>query len=339
MIVLGIESSCDESSVGIVRDGRQILALSTFSQVVLHEKKGGVIPEVAAHSHVEQILPQVSLSLQQAGLSLEQIDLFAATMGPGLLGCLLIGMNMAKAFSLSLNRPFIGVNHLHAHLYAAQLSTLEPISFPALGCILSGGHTLLLYMDSMHRYHCLGQTVDDAVGEAFDKVALLLGGSYPGGALIEKWAREGDSEKYAFRAGRVAGAPLSFSYSGLKTQVLYTLKGNNAHRSSENLLAEGEFVHLAASFQRAIFSDLVEKIYLAQRKFPCENLLFGGGVCRNRALREYLKEHFSNCTLHWPTEELCLDNGAMIAGLAYEKKREGGKKETLLLEPSPQLFL
>lgn len=308
MKVLGIETSCDETAVAIVEDGRKILVNLIASQAKVHEQYGGVYPEVASRHHVDALLPLVEEAVRD-----HEIDLVAVANVPGLMGALLMGVMCAKGLALGWNKPLVGVNHVEAHMYAAMMDT-EPV-FPALGVVVSGGHTFLAKMEDICTYEILGTTVDDAMGEAFDKVAVLLGFPYPGGPQIEKLARGGDRTRFPFRGGRVKGRPLDFSFSGLKTNVLYQVKGANGDRKGPTLLAKEDQPHLAASFQEAAVQDILSKALMAAEKFDCQAIYLGGGVTQNRRLREVFET--SPYPVFWPGPGLSVDNGAMIAGLGY----------------------
>lgn len=315
MIVLGIESTCDETAIAVVDSGKTILSNVIYSQSSEHERYGGVVPELASRQHLDLITPVLEEALQKANLTLKDIDLIAAARGPGLMGALLVGLNFGKALSLALDIPFVGVNHLEAHLYAAMMPT-PPHAFPCLGVLLSGGHTALIHIESLGKYELLGTTVDDAVGEAFDKVASLLGFPYPGGPFVENLAVGGDPYKYSFNAGQVKKSPLSFSFSGLKTNVLYAVNGQN--QSNKNrVLTEEEKKNIAASFQRAAFSDIVNKTLLALDQNTYHALILGGGVCASKTLKKMFTEALPSFPQFWPTKMLATDNAAMIAGLGY----------------------
>lgn len=325
MIILGIESTCDETAIALVKDGKTILAQTIASSADIHAKYGGVFPELACRRHLEAILPLLREALAQAQLTSDQIDAIAVAKGPGLVGALLVGMQTAKGLSLAWNKPLIGVNHVEAHLYAAMMEQEKPL-FPAIGLVLSGGHTLLLAIESLGKYRPLGTTVDDALGEAFDKVATLLGLPYPGGPHVERIARHGNPRRYPFRAGKVKKNPLDFSFSGIKTSVLYTLRENP------------EAADVAASFQEAVFTDLAKKTALALTHTPAQALYLGGGVCNNQRLRTLFAEKFPHLPLFWPPALLSLDNAAMIGGLAYHKFLERGKvSDPLDLEVLPRI--
>lgn len=317
MIVLGIESTCDETSIAIVRSGTEILSNIIFSQSEDFKEIGGVIPELACRKHLDVIIPVLDNALKEANLSLDDIDLIATARGPGLMGALLVGMNVAKALSFALNKPFVGVNHLEAHLYAGMMQE-QPNAFPCLGVLLSGGHTALIHIDQLRSYQVLGSTVDDAIGEAFDKVASLLGFPYPGGPFIENIASAGDPYKYSFNAGQVKKSPLSFSFSGLKTNVLYAIKGQNQNEPEKELTEQCK-KDIAASFQRAAFSDVVNKTLLALDQGDYQALILGGGVCASKTLKKMFKEALPDMPQFWPTKELATDNAAMIAGLGYHQ--------------------
>lgn len=325
MLVLGLESTCDETACAIVQDGRTILSNVVASQIDLHAEYGGVVPELACRRHVDVLLPTVDEALKQAKITLADVDLIAVAQGPGLVGALLLGLNAAKALSIALAKPFIGVNHIDAHLYAALMSHETPVAFPALGVILSGGHTNLMQMHGIGTYTTLAETVDDAIGEAFDKVAKILDLPYPGGPHIEALARQGDPHRYAFKAGRVKESPLDFSFSGLKTALLYATKGSK--------LSHQDKCDLAASFQRAALSDIVHKTAKVLDSTPYQTIVLGGGVTHNQELRRLFHAAFPALTLLWPAAGLSLDNAAMIAGLGYHCFKQQGCGDTLEIEP------
>lgn len=316
MHILGIESTCDETSCAIVVDGKKILSNVINSQIDIQAPYGGVVPELASRHHIEVISKVVHDALEQADCTLDDIDVIAVAKGPGLIGALLVGIHYAQGLSWSKNIPLIGVNHIEAHLYSALMSIEDSeVQFPSLGVVLSGGHTSLVRIDDYGVYTLLGQTQDDAIGEAFDKVAKMLGQPYPGGPHIERLAKEGNPNSYAFRCGQMKNAPLDFSFSGIKTSVLYKLFGNDLSKTLKDI-SDGEIQNAAASFQHAAFSDIVQKIDRALTTFDCQALYFGGGVTQNRYLRDLVAGKFS-LPCHFPPKELCLDNAAMIAGLGY----------------------
>ncbi|MBS0654525.1 MAG: tRNA (adenosine(37)-N6)-threonylcarbamoyltransferase complex transferase subunit TsaD [Verrucomicrobia bacterium] len=308
MLVLGIETTCDETSCAVVRDGVEILSNVIYSQIDIHSKFGGVVPELACRHHIDAISHVLTEALHKANVTLQEIDLIAVAKGPGLIGALLIGIHFAKALAWSLKKPIVGVNHVEAHLYAAIMSQPQPASLPALGVVLSGGHTSLVHMHGIGNYSLLGETVDDAIGEAFDKTAKILGLGYPGGPIIEKLAKKGNPKRFAFKAGQVKGRELDFSFSGIKTAVYYTIK--------DMQLSQDDICDVAASFQEAVFFDVLRKTELAIAVAGIEAIYLGGGVTQNSYLRELFQ---SKCptACFWPKGDLCLDNAAMIAGLGY----------------------
>lgn len=367
MIVLGIETSCDETSCAVVENGHRILSNVVATQIDLHAQYGGVVPELCCRRHVDVIIPALKESLSKAHISLEDVDLIAVAHGPGLIGALLIGVSAAKSLSVALNKPFLGVNHIEAHLYAALMShpalftpsgkildsgeglsaavcsealDSDPIpqAFPALGIVLSGGHTALAIMNAIGDYQLIGETVDDAIGEAFDKVAKLLGLPYPGGPEVEALALKGNSKRFAFKAGRVKEHPFSFSFSGLKTAVLYALKGQDFGRQSQ-IRSDQDKADLCASFQKAAFDDIIAKASSAAREHGCRSLVFGGGVTNNQELRRRVDKECRDFAIFWPAQGLSLDNAAMIAGLGYHLYLHKGQGDELSLEPVTRLPL
>lgn len=331
MLTLGLESTCDETAASVVLNGREILSNVVSSQIDMHSIYGGVVPELACRKHVDVILPVIEEALTKASVSLQEIDLIAVAHGPGLIGALLIGLNAAKSLSLALNKPFIGVNHIEAHLYAALMSHPEEVRFPCLGVVLSGGHTSLMHMQNATRYSSIGQTVDDAIGEAFDKIGKILGLPYPAGPIIERLALEGDPERYPFKPGKVKGQPLNFSFSGLKTAVLYAVRGRDLKQPISNL-SHQEKCDIAASFQHAAFTDIIEKTMKAAEQTNSSTLLFGGGVTNNKHLKHMFGMVAPHLKFLWPSPGLSLDNAAMIAGLGYHLFRARGFGDNLDLE-------
>lgn len=307
MNILGIETSCDETAAAVVRDGQWVLSNVISSQIALHQAHGGVVPELAARGHIRAIIPVVEIALAEAGIGRREVDTIAVTQGPGLAGSLLVGLNVAKTLAYVLDRPLVPVNHLEAHVYANWLTLpgqdpVPPPEFPLVCLLVSGGHTELILMTGHGRYRHLGRTLDDAAGEAFDKGARLLGLGYPGGAEIDRVARDGDPEAFELPVARVPG--LDFSFSGLKTALLYTVRG----------LGEGEVAtrrpDLAASYQSAIVRALVERIEAAVDVTGLERVALVGGVAANSALRGALPQ------ARFAALALCTDNAAMIASAA-----------------------
>lgn len=327
MYTLGIETTCDETSCSIVKDGTEIVSNVISSQIDLHAEYGGVVPELSCRRHVDILIPVLQQSLQEAKITLHQIDLIAVAYGPGLIGALLLGTTAAKALSLALKKPLIGVNHVEAHLYAAYMSNLDKITFPCLGVVLSGGHTAIVQMEDIGTYKMLGETIDDAIGEAFDKVAKLLDLPYPGGPEIEKLALQGNPHRFPFKPGYVKRDPQQFSFSGLKTAVLYAIKSLPTPLSSQDK------ADIAASFQNTAFSDVIQKL----KSVPSSSIIFGGGVTNNKYLRAQLSQHFPNRTILWPSVGLSLDNAAMIAGLGYHLHARKGISDSLFLEPTTRI--
>ncbi|HDD35777.1 MAG TPA: tRNA (adenosine(37)-N6)-threonylcarbamoyltransferase complex transferase subunit TsaD [Candidatus Desulfofervidus auxilii] len=306
MIVLGIETSCDETAVAIVKNGKKILSNEVYSQIAIHRPYGGVVPEIASRKHIEIILVVLKEALNKANLSLKSIDVVAVTQGPGLVIALLVGICVAKAIAFALKKPLVAINHLEAHLAAIFLEDKKP-DFPFIGMVVSGGHTNLYFVKNLLEMKQLGQTLDDAAGEAFDKVAKLLNLSYPGGISIEELAKEGNPKAIRFPRPRVAGYNVSFS--GLKTAVANYLKRHPQTKRAD----------VAASFQEAVVDTLINKALTAIKKFSLSRLVIAGGVAANKRLREKLcriaeKEKIE---VFFPSVSLCTDNAAMVAALGY----------------------
>jgi N6-L-threonylcarbamoyladenine synthase len=312
--ILAIETSCDETAAAVVTDGRIIRSSVVASQVDLHAAYGGVVPEVAGRAHVELITPVVTEALQRAGVTGPQLDAVAATVGPGLIGSLLVGVAAAKAYAFGWNKPFVGVNHLEGHLHAAFLEDPE-MTLPAVVLLVSGGHTMLVAMESTGRYRLLGQTIDDAAGEAFDKVARFLGLGYPGGPAIDLQARSGDRRSVAFPRG-LRGDGYDFSFSGLKTSVIRYVQ---AH-------PEAATVDIAASFQEAVVDILVEKTRAAAASIDARAICIGGGVAANSVLRERIIAAAADDgrRAFVPSRAMCTDNAAMMGATAWYRLRTDG---------------
>jgi len=302
-IFLGIETSCDETAAAIVEDGRRILSNRLLSQIRTHEAFGGVVPEVAAREHLETINGVIEKTLTDASLKKEDLDGIACTLGPGLIGTLLVGIAAGRSLSWAWELPLIGVDHLQAHVCANYLeSDLNP---PFICLLVSGGHTQLIHVQSFSQSRILGQTVDDAAGEAFDKVARLLGLGYPGGPAIDLVSKEGDPTAFKFPQAKMAG--YNFSFSGLKTAVL---------RSLEKLAQPWPVADIAASFQEALTNALVQKVMQAQAELHAPAIALAGGVAANSRLRDKLKE-CANVPVFVPSIRYCTDNAAMVAGAAF----------------------
>jgi N6-L-threonylcarbamoyladenine synthase len=312
--ILAIETSCDETACAILENGRALLSSTVASQMDIHARYGGVFPEVASRQHVLSIIPVVEQTLTQSNLSLNDMDAIAVTRGPGLAGSLVVGMNMAKGLALGLDLPIIGVNHLEGHIYsswiynAGETAPAEP-QFPLMALLVSGGHTELNLMTGHLTYERLGTTLDDAAGEAFDKVARLLGLPYPGGPSVQRAAENGDPTRFKFPRARLDN-PYDFSFSGLKTAVLYEV--NDLKKQGDALPVED----LAASFQAAVVDVLFSKTLQAARDHSAKEILVAGGVSANRALRQAFQSQ-GEFQVHIPAFSLCTDNAAMIAAAGY----------------------
>ena len=346
MITLGIESSCDETAAAVVRDGGVVLSSVVSSQYDLHAEYAGVVPEIASRAHVEQLLPVVREALAQAGVGLGMIDAVAVGHRPGLIGCLLVGVSGAKALALSLGKPLIGVDHVHAHLYSGVLDSTEGVAFPALGLVVSGGHTAMFRLDSWERVTRLGGTIDDAIGEAYDKVATVLGLPHPGGPHLDRLARTEGADERAFDlpVSRMGSDSLDLSFSGLKTSVLYAVRGVPNARDPEKMaqpMTDKRRADIAASFQRAACRAIVVKLGRAvEVGAGVRTLLVGGGVSANSRLREEL-EKFAGARelkLVIPPLGYCMDNAAMIAGLGATLLK-GGRSSGMGLQAEPTTSL
>jgi N6-L-threonylcarbamoyladenine synthase len=306
--VLGIETSCDETAAAVVEDGRRARSDVVSTQVELHRKWGGVVPELASRNHVMQVMPVVDEALARAGVAPADLDGLAVTSGPGLVGALLVGVQVAKALALAWEKPLVGVNHLEGHLLACFLAEPAP-AFPFLGLVVSGGHTSLYAAEDHGRYRLLGATRDDAAGEAFDKGAKLLGLPYPGGVAIDRIAGGGDPRAVGFPKAVVRGSELDFSFSGLKTALLHHVKKYG--------VPEGQgLADLCASYQEAIVAALVHKLFRAARRLQFERIVLAGGVAANGRLRTAVADRageYEGLSVFLPPPRLCTDNAAMIA--------------------------
>lgn len=313
MIVLGVETSCDETSVAIVKDGKQVLANVVFSQIAIHEEFGGVVPEVASRHHVGKLTFVFEQALQQAQLNASDIDLVAVTSEPGLIGSLLVGIISAEAFALANNIPIIYVNHLTGHIYANYLES--DFYFPIIALVVSGGHTELVLMRDHYDFEILGKTMDDAVGEAYDKVGRVMGLPYPGGKYVDQLALQG-TFRYQLPLVYLDKDSYNFSFSGLKSAVINLINQSKMKNEELNL------ADLAASFQTVATTVLVDKTIQAAQEYNAKHIIVAGGVAANRGLRNLMKEKVSQLpgvVLTFPSFEYCTDNAAMIAVSGYFK--------------------
>jgi len=321
MLILGIESSCDETAAAVLRDGKQVLANVIASQVEVHERYGGVVPEIASRKHTEAIIPVIRQSLETAGVGLDDIEGIAVTRGPGLIGSLLVGLSAAKAIAYARSLPIVGVNHLAGHIAAALLMPSPP-SFPFVALVVSGGHTNIYLVREFHDFTCLGQTRDDAAGEAFDKAAKLLEIGYPGGVVIDRMAKRGNPGRVVFP--RAMRDSLDFSFSGVKTALL------NMVKKQGRLFTEGELPDVVAGFQEAIVEVLVQKTLRAAENAAMTRVVVCGGVAANSRLRErfYRDGKEKGMEVFIPPPVFCTDNAAMIA-VVGEHLLARGNRESL----------
>ena len=314
VVILAIESSCDETSAAVVVNGRTLLSNIVASQIKSHMRFGGVVPEIASRHHVEQITQVIEEALVQAGKTMEEIDAVAVTIGPGLVGALLIGISAAKAVALAANKPLIAVNHMAGHIYANQL--IEPLQFPLMALVVSGGHTELVYMPQDGQFEIIGETRDDAAGEAYDKIGRILNLPYPGGKKMDELAHIGE-DVYDFPRAMIHEDHYDFSFSGLKSAVINRI--HNAKQKGEEIVPE----NVAASFQASVVEVLVEKSKRALQEYPVKQFVLAGGVAANRGLRTGLQEMmqslYPTVTFSIPPMNLCGDNAAMIGAAAYSK--------------------
>ncbi len=328
MIILGIDTSCDDTCTAIVEDGKRLLSNIVNSQVPVHHRYGGVVPELASREHIRNIVWVVRESLKKAHLNGNDIDAIAVTVGPGLVGALLVGIYFAKAFSYANNIPLIGINHLEGHILSIFLEKRYP-PFPFVALTVSGGHTNLYHVRGFGDYTVLGQTLDDAAGEAFDKIAKLLELGYPGGPVIEKLAAAGRPEAIDFPRAYLSKDSLDFSFSGLKTAVaLYVRKWRNRKGCDDKI----KIADIAASFQAAVVDILIDKLIAAAAQVGVNSVVLAGGVARNNYLRRKLQEMMNKkgIDLYTPSPELCTDNGAMIAVVGYHRIIKGRKDDLTL---------
>jgi N6-L-threonylcarbamoyladenine synthase len=317
MLILGVETSCDDTAAAVLDDGRTILANVVSAQDRVHGPYGGVVPELASRQHIQSILPIVDSALQQAGVRLQDLDGMAVTYGPGLVGSLLVGLSMIKGIAFRWRIPYVGVNHLEAHLLAIQLE--HEVPFPYIALLASGGHTLLYCVEAVGKYVHLGGTRDDAAGEAFDKVAKMMGLGYPGGRLIDNLAHSGNPKAIRFPRAQLKKGAYEFSFSGIKTSVWHYLKSQREPRR-ENRLAD-----IAASFQEAVVDMLVRPTFEAAVARRVSRIVLAGGVAANSRLRTKMTEKADadGFKVYFPSPKFCTDNGAMIALAGYHRLKRG----------------
>ncbi len=320
-IILGIESTCDETAAAVVVDGRVVRSSAVASQVDIHAKYRGVVPEIASRAHIENILPVIREAVESARVRLDQVDAVAVTHRPGLIGSLLIGVTAAKTLAWALGKPLIGIDHVHAHLYSVMLDQPEAPWQPAVGLVISGGHTALYDVPDFQSIRRIGSTIDDAVGEAYDKVSAILGLGYPGGPIIDRLADQGDPDAIRFPRTLLSRDSLDFSFSGLKTSVLYRVRGYQGKQRLPESLSQREIADVAAGFQEACIDVLTRKLHRAVKKTRARQVIIGGGVSANCGLRKAL-EAFPVPVL-MPPMKYCTDNAAMSAGLAYLAYQQG----------------
>ncbi len=341
-LLLGIETSCDETAAAVVEDGVHIRGERVSSQIDLHARFGGVIPEVASRSHLEVLFPLIEDTLAAARLTWDDLDGLAVTTTPGLVGCLLVGLSAAKGLQLATGLPLVGVNHVHAHIYGALMPALEraqrdqgpPVTWPLASLVVSGGHTSLYESRSVSEHRLVGRTIDDAAGEAYDKVAAILGLEYPGGPVIDRLAQTGNPNAFALPRPRPKDGSLSFSFSGLKTAVLYAARGGQHRTQLRDDLSPAD---LAASFQAAVVDVLSDRLQQCARTIGARGLVICGGVAANSALRARAEGLAGDLglPLHLPPLALATDNAVMIAGLGFHAF-EAGHMADLTLDAAPR---
>lgn len=331
MLILGIESSCDETAAAVVRDGREILSSVISSQIELHRPFGGVFPELAAQEHLAKIEPVVKEAIEKANVTFKDIDAVAVTQGPGLIGSLHVGVNFAKALAWGLDIPFIGVNHIEGHVYSIVFEN-PPTAYPAFALIVSGGHTNLFYVPEEGKYKVISRTRDDAAGEAFDKVAKMLGLSYPGGPVIEKLAREGDADKIKFPIAKISDGRPDFSFSGLKTAVSRYIRENEVKPLGENETPTQEIKDICASFQATVIKSLLKNVEKLADEYQPKTFIVAGGVACNGALLEASEKLAAklNIPAYFPSKHLSTDNAAMIAAAGHFHLKNGETSDLMM---------
>lgn len=318
ILILAIESSCDETAAAVVKNGRQVLSNVISSQIELHKLFGGVVPEIASRKHIEKINEVIEEALEQAGVTLDDLDAVGVTYGPGLVGALLVGVAEAKAISYAKGLPLVGVHHIEGHISANYIENKD-LKPPFLCMVVSGGHTHLVHVKDYGVYEIVGRTRDDAAGEAFDKVARAIGLGYPGGPKVDKLAKEGNPKAIAFPKAHVDGAPMDFSFSGIKSAVLNYINGCRMKGEEINR------ADIAASFQNAVVEVIVEKTVQAAKKLNMDTVCLAGGVASNSSLRAAMKEACEKADIKfcYPSPILCTDNAAMIGAAAYYEYKAG----------------
>ncbi len=334
-LVLGIESSCDETAAALVRGGREILSSVVHSQAAEHAQWGGVVPEIAGRSHLAKLLPVIDAALESANVDLDDVDAIAVTTRPGLIGSLLVGLSAAKAIAWAKRKPLVGVHHIEAHVYAATMEH-DRAPWPCVALVVSGGHTALYRANSALDLARIASTRDDAAGEAFDKVSHVLGLGYPGGPAVSRLAERGDPRRFAFPRFRPKDGSLGFSFSGLKTAVLYHVRGQDAARATPIPEEIPDRAHVAASFEQAVVDVLVDETLRAARRERVRTVLVAGGVACNRRLRLEMIRRAADAGVSaiFPSPAYCTDNAVMIAGLGWELLRAGRAAE-LSLDATP----
>jgi N6-L-threonylcarbamoyladenine synthase len=324
MLVIGIESSCDETAAAVIEDGRHIRSNVIASQVKTHAPFGGVVPELASREHLGVISSVVTSALDQAEVQLNDIDGIAVTCGPGLIGSLLVGVSFAKSLAMTAAKPIVGVNHIEGHIYSVVFEN-PPVDYPALALVVSGGHTTLFFIPEEGRYTSIGRTRDDAAGEAFDKVAKLLGLGYPGGPVIDRLARQGDpaAAKLVFSIPRIDSHFLDFSFSGLKTAVLRYVRENRIEPVKEGEEPSQQVIDLVASFQEKVVRSLLSRLKEAARRHRPKTVILAGGVACNSALRDAVTKENFDAPVYYPSPILTTDNAAMIAAAGHRRLAAG----------------
>ncbi|MBX3293827.1 MAG: tRNA (adenosine(37)-N6)-threonylcarbamoyltransferase complex transferase subunit TsaD [Acidobacteria bacterium] len=329
MLVLGIESSCDETAAAVVRDGREILSSIISSQIELHRPWGGVVPELASREHLNKIDPIVNEALDAAGITLEDIDAVAVTQGPGLIGSLMVGVCYAKALAFARGIPFVGVNHIEGHVYSVNFEN-PPVEYPAVALIVSGGHTNIFHLPHEGEYRLMSRTRDDAAGEAFDKVAKMLGLGYPGGPVIERLAREGEASKAKFPRAKISDGSLDLSFSGLKTAVVRHVREQGIEPADDPANVSQEIKDVAAGFQKAVVGALIARLEQVSEHVSPRTMIVAGGVVCNTVLRDAATAlgNKIGCPVYLPSKHLSTDNAAMIAAAGHFHLA-GGRRDDL----------